>query len=150
MKEIIILFGEMGSGKNYHGEKLAKEKGYLFFDGDDALTSEMRDRVNKFKPISREMILHFISDLLSVIIEKSNDTDTGLVVSQALYFDEDRTFIEYVLRRMGFTVNFKWVKVPFVQNFKQIYSRPKGFRWALYWLMSKPWFQEPSHEYSEI
>lgn len=150
MKDIIILFGEMGAGKNYHGERLAKEKGYTFYDGDNAVTPEMMELIKKFKPISRDIIQHFVTHLISVLIEEADKSTNGIVVSQALYFDEDRRYMEYVLRSAGFNVSFFWVKTPFIRNLKQIYSRPNGFRWALYWLLSKPWFQEPLHEYVEI
>jgi hypothetical protein len=74
----------------------------------------------------------------------------GIVVAQALYLDEDRKWIEWFFTQLGYSVKFVWVKPPFLRNLKQIYSRPKGLRWVLYWLMNKPWFQKPTHEYERL
>jgi gluconate kinase len=141
-KEIIFLFGEMGGGKNYWGEKIAKEKGYTFLDGDTLALPEMAEKVSQFKPLNRELIEKFVDNMAIEIIEKMDGID-GLVVAQALYMGEDRAFLRLLLGGLGYKVRFVWVKTPFFQNMKQIFSRPKGFRWVLYWLMNKPFFQKP-------
>lgn len=149
MKEIIILFGEMGGGKNYHGERLAKEKGYLFLDGDTVADQEMVERVSQFKPLTREIVAAFVARLVTTISILAS-TFSGMVVAQALYFDEDRLWIEWFFTQLGYDVKFVWIRPSFFRNMKQIYSRPRGFRWVLYWLMNKPWFQKPTHEYKEM
>jgi len=149
MKEVIILFGEMGGGKNYHGEILAKEKGYTFLDGDTVAQPEMLERVSQFKSLTREMIKKFIGRLIAAISLKAFKSN-GLVVAQALYFDEDRIFIKWFLNQLGYNVKFIWVKPSFLRNLMQIYSRPKGLTWAVYWLLNKPWFQKPTHDYEKI
>jgi gluconate kinase len=146
---IFILFGEMGSGKNFWGERFAKDKGYLFFDGDTVVSPEMKERVSKFKPLTRRMVIDYIDHLTMEIVAKAR-ASTGLVVAQALYFDKDRRFLKYVLSTLGFNVIFYWVRPTFWNNLKQIYSRPNGLRWVLYWLINKPFFQKPTHEYNEI
>jgi gluconate kinase len=149
MKEIIILFGEMGAGKNYHGERLAQCKGYSFYDGDLSATPEMIEKVSQFKSLSRTIIFHFVNRLCANIIEKAS-LSNGLVVAQALYFDEDRKYLQYTLSRLGYTVRFKWIKPSLWRNLKQIYSRPQGGKWAQYWLMNKFWFEKPTHDAERI
>ena len=145
-KEIIILFGEMGGGKNYWGEIYAYQLNYHFFDGDTVATPQMMERVSKFKPLNKEIISNYLTILTSEIINRASVSSNGLVVAQALYNNKDRISLKEKIEATGeFNVNFFWVHVPFLQNLKQIYSRPKGFRWALYWLINKPFFQKPTH-----
>ncbi len=152
MKEIKILFGEMGAGKNYWGEFLTKRinedrnVNYVFLDGDTVATPEMLARVGKFKPLTREMIEDFINVLLMAIMDRAKPAD-GLVVAQALYFDEDRDFLEMLLSSLGYKVEFYWVKPPFWRNLVQLFSRKNGIRWIIYWLMNKPFFQKPTHKH---
>ncbi len=146
MKNIIVLFGEMGCGKNYWGARVAQEMGYVFYDGDLAAPPEVVEKVSRFKLLDRELILDFVHQLCLVIIDKVPATN-GIVVAQALYFDQDRKYIKEELGRLGYHVSFQWVRPPFWRNLKQIYSRPDGFRWVVYWLRNKRWFQKPTHEY---
>lgn len=147
-KTIVILFGEMGGGKNYHGERLSRMTGFPFFDGDTVVTPEMAEKVSNFRPLTREMILSYVSRLANEIADRAEVEDVpGLIVAQALYINDDRLFLKEFLRCLGFNVKFYWIKTPFWRNLKQIFSRKNGFRWVLYWLMNKPFFQKPTHEY---
>lgn len=149
-KGIFILFGEMGVGKNYWGESLAKGYNYTFFDGDSVVPPEMIEKVVNFKPLTREMILNYVEVLIKEIDKRAKNEPNGLVVSQALYFDSDRINVIESLRKMGYKVKPYWVKARFWDNLKQIFSRPKGFRWVLYWLLNKPYFQKPTHWHCTI
>jgi gluconate kinase len=151
MKKILILFGEMGAGKNYWGEKLANNLGYDFFDGDTVVTVEMQNKVSQFKPIARGIIVDYLFALSGAIIDKAVSCKEGLVVSQALYNDQDRILLKEALEfNPDNKVVFYWVQPTFTSNLKHIFSREKGFRWVLYWLMNKPWFQKPTHDYISI
>lgn len=150
MKHIIILFGEMGCGKNYWGERIAKDRGYIFFDGDHAAPPAMVEKVTRFQLLSREQILHFVRELCIVITEKASAAESGIVVAQALYFDEDRKYMAETLGNLGYRVTFQWVRPPFWRNIRQIYSRPQGSRWVLYWLRNKYWFEQPTHDHDII
>lgn len=149
-KDIKILFGEMGGGKNYWGEKIAQDNGYTFLDGDTLATPEMINRVSQFKSMTRKMIIEYIDKLTIAISEQARQANNGLVVAQALYFDEDRKIMRYALTHVGFNVQFIWVKTPFWRNLNQIFSRPEGFKWSLYWLANKPFFQKPTHPHTVI
>ena len=150
MKNVTILFGEMGGGKNYHGEKMAKWFGDVFFDGDTVIPPEMAERVANFKPLTRDMIDSYIDILIDEIDRRAIKSENGLIVAQALYFNQDRKEIKFCLEQLGYRVIMCWVRPSFWRNFKQIQSRPNGWRWVLYWLMSKPFFQKPTHEYQLV
>lgn len=145
MKKIKILFGEMGGGKNFWGENFSRSTGLPFFDGDTVVTSEMVERVSKFKPLTRDMIHNYIRVLVNEIADRAEASSEGLIVAQALYNDSDRIFIREFLKALGFEVELYWVKASIWNNLKQIYSRKNGLRWVLYWLMNKPFFQKPTH-----
>lgn len=149
MKEIIILFGEMGSGKNYWGSKIAQKKGYFFVDGDDFILPEMLDVIKGFRPISEELLNAFVIRLTKEVAALA-EQHKGIVLAQALYFNKDREFVANSLRELGYTVKFRWVKVSAWRNVKQLFSRPLGIAWIFYWLLNKPWFEKPTHEYKLI
>ena len=67
----------------------------------------------------------------------------GVVVAQALYMEDHRYMLELRLARWGIEAQFIWVRVGLRQNIRQLWTRPRPLRWVLYWLMSKPFFQEP-------
>lgn len=148
MNEVIILFGEMGSGKNYWGEKIAKEKDYQFFDGDDVILPEMLEYVSRFKFITRSMLTAYVEHLAKETAEKAK-TD-NVVLAQALYFNEDRLYLAKYLEEQGYAVRFIWVRVPFWRNIRQIFSRILGTLWVLYWLVNHFWFEKPTHKYEMV
>lgn len=143
-KNIIIFFGEMGAGKNYIGERVAKILDLPFFDGDLVATPEMIEKVKTFKPLNRQIVIKFVEHLANEIDARAKKSN-GLIVAQALYFDEDRRFLESYLTRLGYKVQLHWVRTTFFRNLKQIFSRPRGLRWVIYWLSNKMWFQKPTH-----
>lgn len=146
MKTVYILFGEMGGGKNYHGEKFSFHWGMEFLDGDTLVPEEMMERVAAFKPLSPEIVEDYVTNHLApAILNRSS-----VIVAQALYMDKHRLFLRDFLTTHGYEVIFYWVKPKFWNNLKQIYSRPKGLKWVLYWLMNKPFFQKPTHDHQVV
>lgn len=141
MKKVLILFGEMGSGKNYWGEKFSQSYGLPFFDGDDVVTEEMRECISKFKPLNKDMIKRFVPLLANAIADRAEEN--GLVVAQALYTKRDREFIRQFLVCLGYDVEMRWIKTSLWRNLKQLYSRKNGMKWIVYWLVHKPFFQAP-------
>jgi gluconate kinase len=139
MKTVLILYGEMGCGKTYRGKMRARDWGATFFDGDDVIPPAMLERVKQFKPLSKEMLDDYIHNHLApAIIQQGDD----VIVAQALYMQEHRGFLESYLEQRGYRVQFEHVGCSFKRNVKQLWSRPNGFRWVLYWLMNKPFFQD--------
>lgn len=74
----------------------------------------------------------------------------GVVVAQALYRDRNRIDLEMQLRDKGIEVEYIMIQTPFFQHMKQLWSRKSGFKWLLYGLRNKPFFQKPTHRYSII
>jgi gluconate kinase len=141
MKTVIIIVGQMGCGKTYWGKLVAKQANHEFFDGDDVLTSAMREKVSHFRPLTKAMVDDYVRNHLApAIVQRAGDD--YLVVAQALYRKEHRDFLEKYLKENGCCVHYWYLWTPFWRNLKQLWSRPKGFRWVLYWLMNRPFFQE--------
>jgi len=138
---IYLLFGEMGVGKNYVGEKLAKRLGCRFFDGDDAIPEWMRRKVRNFKFLTLGDLDEFVCENLIPAIGFLHAPGEDLVVAQALYKRR---------HRMGVVTSFRtevkqiYVAPPsFREHMRRLYGRRRGLRWMLYGLASKPCFQKP-------
>ena len=142
MNKLIILFGEMGSGKSYIGTRMAKEKGYKFLEGDSLATPEMINRISKFKMMDLDMIKSFIIDLTIKIEEYDGE---NLIVSQALYREEFRDYI-YGKFKYTYDIEFIWVKPGIVQNIKNLFNRDNALGWVYYWTINKPFFQSPTED----
>ena len=146
MKTVYILFGEMGCGKTYVGSRYAEKHGFKFFEGDSVITPRMLERVSKFKAISEDILEEYMDVLADAIADQMADTD-HLVVSQAFYRDEDRQSMITFLQCLGYQVRMWWVRVSFWQNVRNLLTRDNGWKWTLYWLINKPFFQKPTHEH---
>jgi len=148
MKRIMIVFGEMGAGKNYWGEKLAKTFNLEFFDGDTVAPPELMERVSTFKPLPRSMLSNYIHETLTPeILKRAAASERGIVVAQALYLNIDRNILLKYLRSFSFDVGFYWVQTSVWRNIRQLLTRKNGGRWVAYYLMNKPWFEKPNHQY---
>lgn len=147
---LYVLFGEMGVGKNYIGERLAHILGCDFYDGDLSMPSDMREKVNNLGFLSDEMLTRFVSvNLIRDIRDRmqglspfvaSNVED--LVVAQALYKEKYRQMVWNAFP----DATLVYIVPPSLRvHLSRIMSRPRGLRWAMYLLMSKPFFQKPPH-----
>lgn len=150
MTRIEIFFGEMGSGKSYHARLQSEWSNIGFLEGDELVPHEMIQLVKKFRPVTREMIIELVDRLIVEIKKLADFEPRGLAVSQALYFDGDRNRIDAELREAGHEVVWYWVRPSFTKNMRQLLTRSKGFRWVLYWLANKPYFEQPTHRHVEI
>lgn len=86
---IVFLFGLPGVGKTYIGQLLQKELGACYWDGDEALTEEMRLAVRNEQAFSRAMT----AELTSTIIDKMKQLEQNnefIIVSQAMLRETDR------------------------------------------------------------
>lgn len=146
MKTIYIFFGEMGCGKTYCASGYAKKHDFKFFEGDSVVTPRMLERVSKFKPIPRHILDEYLDVLADAIADEAEGVD-HLVVSQALYIDEDRESIRIFLEALGYRVRMWWVRVSFWRNFQNLLTRKDGWKWVCYWLLNKPFFQKPKFDH---
>ncbi len=145
-KTITLFFGEMGSGKSYLGQRYANLEHMTFIEGDFFLSEDMRERVEAFQYVSPDQIDELVDRLRYDIPRLAAESLNGVVVSQALYRDADRWKLIHAWQKAGFEVDLFWVKPGVRQNLKQLLSREKGWRWVAYWLMSKPFFERPTHK----
>ena len=86
---LIFIFGEPGAGKNYVGEILASHFDYYFWDGDIALSEEMKGAIANKKPFTQNMR----NDLTSIIIDETKKmvkNYKNVVVAQALFKEKNR------------------------------------------------------------
>lgn len=146
MKTVYILFGEMGCGKTYCGSRYAERHDIKFFDGDSVLTPRMLEKVSKFRPITRDILEEYMDVLSDAIADQMVHCDQ-LVVSQALYSNEDRRSLQIFLECLGYRVRMWWVRVPLWRNLQNLLTRQDGWKWVMYWLFSKPFFQKPTHDH---
>lgn len=141
-KEITILYGEMGSGKSYRAKMFAESFDMEFLEGDSLATPELIARVSEFRFLSRAVLDDFVHRaLFEGIVVAAEKSERNLMVAQALYSRASRDRLQLQLEERGYKVYFHCVRTPIWRNFRQILTRPRGWRWALYWIMSKPFFQ---------
>jgi gluconate kinase len=146
MKTVYILFGEMGCGKTYQGSRYAERHDFKFFDGDSVITPRMLEKVKAFKPIPEDVLEEYMDTLFNAIADQMQDTD-NLVVAQALYRNEDRELLKTFLESFGFRVVMWWVVSKWHRVIDGLLTRENGWKWVLYWLINKPFFQKPKHEH---
>lgn len=139
---LYVLFGEMGVGKNYVGEKLAAYIGCEFLDGDSVIPKATMEKVKNFKQLNVNDINDYVKINLIPAIEKKLEENANLVVAQALYRKEHRGLLE---KYFG-SKNIKLIWLPIIDHFshlKRLFKRPNGTRWILYMLGNKLFFQNP-------
>lgn len=141
--KVILFVGEMGSGKSYLARKLASDLGLTFIEGDDLASQEMKTAIDGLKMITDKMIDELVVAIDAAVADAIERTGKGVVVAQALYREKHRHALITSLRQRGFIMDLRWVRVGLKQHLSQLRSRPGGIRWILYWLMSKPFFQQP-------
>ncbi len=137
---ITILFGEMGAGKNYLGANLAAQLGMPFIDGDTWLAPHIIKRLNAGGFITSDEIDHYYwTGLLPNMRAAHRSYPKGFVFAQALYNDTYRRDLN-----KKFPINWVWVKPTWGRHFKNLWSRPRGWRWLLHGLLTKPFFDTPT------
>lgn len=146
MKKVIILFGEMGVGKNFVGSILASHLGLPFVDGDEMLPNDLAEKVENMSPLLKPEIDRFVMNhLIPKTIRLARNSDgRGFVLAQALYLKEHRAELGRALKSAGIDFQYVYVKVNSLRDHvSRLFSRRKGFRWVIYGMMNKPFFQKP-------
>lgn len=138
--KVIVLYGEMGAGKNYHGERLAQDLGMPFFDGDLVIPPDMRERIRAFKPVLPATLDRYVNAYLGpAILERVGPP--GIVVAQALYLRRHREALREILAIYGLDVEFRHIEVGFAQHMRQLWGRRRGLAWVLFALFNKLFFE---------
>src|SRR3989338_873499 len=86
---MLILFGLPGAGKTYIGKLLEKEFGFFFYDGDSALTEEMKIAIKTKTPFTNNMRNMYFERLIKKI-QTLTKKQKKLVVSQTFIKDRYR------------------------------------------------------------
>lgn len=143
--KVIVLIGEMGVGKSRLGRAIAshEEMGFEFVEGDDLAGPEMAQAIKDLRRITYDMVDDLVERMANHLWKRKIEGCKGAVLSQALYRKRHRDNLRYLLERAGINVSFVWVKPRLLQHVRQLLSRDKGWRWVLYWLLSKPFFERP-------
>lgn len=131
---LIIIFGEMGMGKNFVGELIAQKLGYTFYDGDKAIRKGV-DKLN-----SPEGVHSFVKNGLIPAVKAQLETYPNLVVSQALYFQKDR---EAISEEISKDTRFVRVNCAPKNQTQRLLQRNSSENWLQYAAISKPYFEEP-------
>lgn len=152
MKYLLLVVGEMGAGKSFWASELAWQMDFGYLEGDDYLPPAMREAVARFGRVTEDMKGQLLNRLKVVLHEELDKErpNGGIVLSQALYSEADRQWLIRHFRAAGYKVEVYWIKAGFWRNLKQLWKRPRGARWVLYWLMSKPWFEKPIDESTTV
>ena len=140
---LYVLFGEMGVGKNYVGERLAEHLKCDFFDGDEVLPESMRKKVESFKPLFLEDIDNYVDNFLIKAINDRAYRGQNLVVAQALYLRQHRDRIERKLSHHD--VVMVYLPVPSrITHMRRLFSRKNGLRWAIFGAFNSFFFEKPT------
>lgn len=86
---IVFLFGLPGVGKTYIGQLMEQESGACYWDGDEALTDEMKRAVREEQPFTREMTAQLSTTIANKIKELKKNNPL-IIVSQAMLRESDR------------------------------------------------------------
>lgn len=86
---VIFLFGLPGVGKSYIGQLLRERASLYFWEGDDALSLEMHEAVNREQPFSSAMMEELTSSIIQQILDLKKQHQI-VVVSQAMLIESDR------------------------------------------------------------
>lgn len=142
MNKIIIVYGEMGMGKNFVGDLIAQYLKLPFIDGDFILLSAMLEKVRRFKPLTAAEIDNYVKTIVVPFLV-GNSKLGGMVFAQALYRAEHRQYIEEALEEAGIEVVFVLVPTHSIfTHLSRLLSRPRGIMWAIFGLLNKPFFQK--------
>ncbi len=126
--KVIIVFGEMASGKSTVAKALAYQHFHLekdaFFEGDDVLNSQelanLKEKVKINEPLTMQDVERLIDKLIAEIKARSKNHSL-LIVSQALYFDRHRKQLQDAFGKDN--ISFIWVKTPFFTHMYRLFSR---------------------------
>lgn len=88
-KNLFILFGPPGCGKNYVGDIMAERYGFLFYDADVDHTDEQNQAKQEGRPFTEEMRVGFF-EKVHTKIEDFLHSNNRLVVANAFINDRFR------------------------------------------------------------
>jgi gluconokinase len=142
---LLIVFGMLGSGKNYIGEILSEDYGMTFYDADTDLPPAMREAIRKreFVPdAARDHFFDIVVERLKELKQKSPD----LVCAQALYKEKHRGLIQRAFPEAQFIL----VESTLELVMERLAHRQDGFVDADYARKIAPLFEAPQLAHAVI
>jgi gluconate kinase len=92
---LLILFGLLGSGKNYVGEILRDNYSMFFYDADTDLTPEMREAIQQERLVPDAVRDAFFAKVVEHL-RRLRTREERLVCAQAMYREKHRQLIRAV------------------------------------------------------
>jgi gluconate kinase len=103
----LFLFGLPGVGKSYIGKLLEENYNFIFWDGDEALTEEMKQFIRDETPFTPEMTMLLSERIINTIEylykeQQYAQQPRPIVIAQAMLIDNDRQAILQKFPNMQF------------------------------------------------
>lgn len=137
--KIYFLFGEVGAGKSYCGEKLAESLNCSYFDGDEIFNlpqlQYLQEKIVKKQNFNLVDLNQITIAMISEIKKRCYNPSGYLVVSQAMYRKLNRNYIKSQFAELYFVE----IKASSWQHFCQLWNR--GISWIWYGLKNHWYFQ---------
>lgn len=118
---LIILFGEAGVGKSHLGTIFAKQNGFMFWDADDLLPTEMKETIQKGNLFTQSMRDQFVDQMIQGISKRLASTN-NLIVAQALYKEKNRNQLLSAFPK----AKLVWIKAEELTLKQRLQFRPNG------------------------
>ena len=119
---IYFLYGLAGAGKSYVGRVIAEQYGYHFWEGDDALTPEMRQCLTTGQSFTQKMRDEFSEKLEKEIYALQQQINKPLIIAQGLYKQKNRDKLKQAFPNIHFVqITADWPVIA-----KRLESRKSG------------------------
>lgn len=135
----LLLFGEIGSGKSFIGDLLAREFGLHYHDADTDLPPEIAGAIRRHEPLTDAMRDAFV-DRIEARIAVLSSAHSRFVIAQALFRNRHRARL--LAAFPGLT--FVWVQSPSAQIERRLQMRTGHLATTYYASLVNPFFEAPT------
>ena len=141
----LFLFGQIGVGKSYLGQRLAGDYGFTFCEGDHDITPAMRTAIAARTPFTPAMRREF-ADLLAHRIATLATGTPGFCIAQAFFKNSERHHV-----RAEFPdLTFVWVRADPHVIAERLRQRTKHVADLAYAEFANPHFAPPDFPHRVI
>lgn len=141
----LFLFGQIGAGKSFCGEILAREFGYTFYEGDDDITPAMRHAIAVRAPFTPEMRREFVDRLATRMLDLVSRSPR-VCIAQGLFKNSER----HRLRASVPGLAFVWIKADSSTIKLRLGQRVGHVADADYAEFANPYFEAPDFSHHAI
>lgn len=140
-----LLFGQIGAGKSYLGEYLAREFGFTFYEGDRDITPAMRHAIAARVPFTPAMRTEFAGILAGRIGQLAHGP-APFCIAQALFKNTERRWI----RARFPELTFVWVQAAPGVIAERLRQRTGHVADLTYAEFANPYFEPPDFPHRVI